>query len=711
MRRAPILSCLLWTVTVAACGDDAIRRLGDAGLPSTELSLDTIVVEDGECGAQPAPKSLSFVNTGDGPLEWTATIEGAGFTITEGASGSAEPGDTATLTVQPDAVPTSAAVGQMIEAMLVVQTNARTEPFTIPLSLQVHGGSLLVETPTIGFGQIQVSVPAGATPLTIRNQGDRAIQVALGAPATTEFSATWDGAPNAATIEPGEALVGASSNFTPADEGTRTDAVAIVATGPVCAGDVANVSLGGEGTFAQIGVTPGNIAYGTTPCGSTATTRNVTIQNNYNVAITYTAAVMTGPYSIAQGNQSGSIAANSSITVPVAATAVPRLPASLTANSLDGTVRITTSAPGHSPATITLDQAASGAVLALAPASGSTVAFGNVVAGSPESQSYSVTNSGSIAATVTVAATGSGFSAVVPGTGSIAANNTAATASITQTVAARGAQTGTFTLSTSTNRCQAGGATVGTLNLTATAQAPVASIGTVPAMAITCGGGVSSTVSIAVSNTGDTPLTLSSHVISSGFTLMTTLPLTIAAGQSANVQVRATAAVIGTDRGGTPRTGTLSFTTNEIGAPTRTVNLSAAVNGANIDFEFPMGTRVSSMQFTAAGQCPADRLIYIRNSGNQTLQFLAWGSPQPNHFRFTNSSPASFLAAGAFTSTTITVWSPPDNACEVTAAEQMPFATSGTNVCTTRVTNVQGVPEARLPLTYRITGLTNCFCT
>lgn len=708
MRRAPILSCLLWTVTVTGCGDDGIRRLGDAGIPATELAIDTIVIDDGECGAQPAAKSLTFTNSGTGPLTWSASIEGAGFTLVGEASGTVDPEGSATITVQPDAVPSSASVGQMIEAMLVVETNARTEPFAIPLSLQVHGGSLLVETPAVAFGQIQVSVPAGVTPLTIKNQGDRPIQVALGAPATTEFTATWDGAPAAATVAPGETLVGATSNFTPADQGARTDAVAIVATGPVCAGDVANVALAGEGTFAQVGVTPGTVPYGTTACGSTATTRNITITNNYAIPITYTATVMSGPYTIAAGNQSGTVPANSTLAVPVAANAVPRAPGSLTANVLDGSVRITTNAPGHSPATIALDQAASGAVLALAPAPGSTVDFGNVVAGAPEAQSYSVTNTGNIAATVTVSTTGSGYSAAVPGTGSIPATGVAQTGTITQTVAARGTQAGTFTLATATNRCQT--AAPGGLTLTANAQAPVATISAVPAMSLQCGGGVSGTVTISVTNSGDTPLTLSSPTISAGFTLLTTLPVTIGPGLSTNLQVRATAAVIGTDRGGTSRTGTLSFATNEIGAPTRTLNLAAAINGANIDFEFPVGTRVSSLAFTANAACPATRTIGIRNSGNQRLDFFAWGF-FATHFHFTGSSPSSFLDPGQLTTTDVKPWIT-DQVCSIATAEQIQFATSGTNVCTpARVMDIQGQIVAQLPATFRITGQATCFCT
>ena len=79
-----------------------------------------------------------------------------------------------------------------------------------------------------------------------------------------------------------------------------------------------------------------------------------------------------------------------------------------------------------------------------------------------------------------------------------------------------------------------------------------------------------SRATIAISNTGDTPLTLTSPILSSGFTMTTPFPITIAAGQSSNLQVRASAAVIGTDRGGTSRTGTLRFDLSDGGKrPTR----------------------------------------------------------------------------------------------------------------------------------------------
>jgi hypothetical protein len=692
-------------VVVVACNDDSNpRTLPDApGAPMTEISSETRTFDDGECGGQPAATSITFANTGTGPLAWSATIEGGGFAIAGDTSGTVEATGSGTITVQPDAISASATVGHVIEATLVVQTNARAEAFAVPLSLQVHGGSLLVETPSIAFGQIQVSVPAAATPISIRNGGDRPIQVALGPTSTQEFSATWTGAPSAITLEPGAALDGATSGFVPAGEGARTDSVAVVATGPLCAGDAATVALAGEGTFAQIGVTPGAIAFGTTPCGSTATTRNVTIANNYAIAITYTAAVMTGPYSIAPANQSGTIAASSSVVIPVVANVVPRAPTSLGANVLDGSVRITTNAPGHTPATIALDQAASGAVLALAPAPGSTIAFGDVVAGAPESESYTVSNSGNLTAQVTVSATGSGFSAAAPGTGTIPTTGVAQTGSITQTVPARGPLEGRFTLSSSTNRCQAAGSD--TLELTATGRAPVLQVGRIDSMSVQCGGGPSPIVTISVRNMGDAPLILSSAEISAGFILVSTIPMTIAAGATASLQVRASQAIIGVDRGGTTRTGTLTVRTNEIGTPERTLDLVADVNGANIDLEYPISTVIQTMQFTTTMACPADRIIGIRNSGNQPVSLFEWSTPPATHFRFATPIPSPTLDPGELTTTRIEVVIL-DQQCSITTPEQLRFRTMGTNICTTRNAN----SEVVLPLTYRINGFSTCTC-
>jgi hypothetical protein len=80
----------LLLIALAACGEvQDNRHLPDAGIPATELSIDTIVIDDAECGAQPAARSIRFASSGTAPLAWSAHVEGAGFAIAGAASGEA----------------------------------------------------------------------------------------------------------------------------------------------------------------------------------------------------------------------------------------------------------------------------------------------------------------------------------------------------------------------------------------------------------------------------------------------------------------------------------------------------------------------------------------------------------------------------------------------------------------------------------------------
>lgn len=248
------------------------------------------------------------------------------------------------------------------------------------------------------------------------------------------------------------------------------------------------------------------------------------------------------------------------------------------------------------------------------------------------------------------------------------------------------------------------GARIRALSLTATGQAPVTTIGRVGTMSLQCDGGASATETIFVRNTGDVPLTLTAPTISSGFTLQTLFPVTITAGDAVSIGVRATAAVIGTDRGGTSRTGTLTFRTNEIGAPERSVDIVAEINGANIDFESPINTQVSSLMFTTSGgACPAPRPLGIRNSGNQPVSEILFLGNTP-HFRI-SPTPAPVIAAGAVSTTNVSV-QVLDQQCSIPAPEQLRFRVMGTNICTAR--NAAG--EVAFPVRYQINGASTCNC-
>ncbi|HSR96940.1 MAG TPA: choice-of-anchor D domain-containing protein, partial [Kofleriaceae bacterium] len=252
MRRARMLSLLLWT-SVGCGGNERVGHLPDAP-PAGEPGIDLvtggmIAFGDADCGTTPAPRTLTFKNTGTAPLSWSATIDGDGFAITGGASGEVAPGESAAISVAPEAIPSTAAVGQPIVAMLVVESNASDDTIAVQLAVTPHGGSLHVATAAIGFGQAQLTETLSEE-LEITNTGDRAIQLALGAPSNPDFTDAWAAAPAPAEVAPAASLAGAIAHFRPTTAAIENAVIAIAATGPVCAGDAPEIAVTGEGTTA-----------------------------------------------------------------------------------------------------------------------------------------------------------------------------------------------------------------------------------------------------------------------------------------------------------------------------------------------------------------------------------------------------------------------------------------------------------------------------
>jgi len=692
MRRAPRFSFVLWStvgpgLALAGCGHTT--PLTDGGAPSTDVVSGTaFAVGEAACGETPEPRTFTFHNTGAATLTWHAAIDGAGFAIAQ-SDGSVEPGGTGEIAIVPAAVPTTTVAGATITATLIVTTNASVDPLQIPLQLVAHGGALAVDTKTIGFGQVQLTTTTDQ-PLAISNHGDRAIMVGLTAPGDAQFTASWDGAPTAATLEPGASLTGAAVHFTPSSAGTKSDSLAIATTGALCAGDPASIALGGEGTAAQVSITPGTVQFGTTDCGKLAPSQTVRITNGYTFALTYTAAINAGPYTIHAGQATGSVPASGHVDITVDAKTVPAATTSLAANALAGVMKVTTSAPAATPAIIDLAQAARGATLELSPAPASTLAFGDVIAGAPVTKTFTLKNSGNVAASVTASATGSGFSAIAPNGGSIPVGGVVESGSVTQTVAKRGNLTGSLSVATTTPLCQAA---PGAVSLTAVGKAAVATIGTVPAMSALCGTGTPATVDIPITNSGDVTLVISDATTSNGFAVVTATPITIDVGKSAVITVRPPPSVIGTDVGGSTKSGVLKITTNEIGFPTHSVALSSLVTGAQLSLIDETGAPLTSINFQAAEACPSARNFTIKNTGT-TAAHISNIQPAATSFKWTWSG-NSFVTTDVAKDSQIR---------PITLA-----ACTGSEALSLNVEGCQG--PLKVDAKYTITGLASCFCS
>jgi len=129
------------------------------------------------------------------------------------------------------------------------------------------------------------------------------------------------------------------------------------------------------------------------------------------------------------------------------------------------------------------------------------------------------------------------------------------------------------------------------------------------ALVTTCGAAPAES-ELVVTNTGTAELTIASATATNAFEVISG-PTAIAAGDSATFTIAPPMAVVGTDRGGASKTGTLTLTTN---AGTQIVQLQATVQGANV------AVSAANVAFNAAnGTCPGPRTVTISNTGNTSV--------------------------------------------------------------------------------------------
>ncbi len=226
--------------------------------------------------------------------------------------------------------------------------------------------------------------------------------------------------------------------------------------------------------------------------------------------------------------------------------------------------------------------------------------------------------------------------------------------------------------------------------------APVATLPGSASVGTTCGVSTPPTTDITVGNTGNGDLTISAASASGGFTVVTTLPLTVTPGNTAMLTIRAPVAVIGTDLGGSTKTGTLTLTTNQAGA-SPTVTLSSLVTGANLVTVNSGGTAITMFAFSSGSTCPAPQTVYVRNTGNAAATISPTSS---SSFMFSGWSPSSTVSAGSTVTQSVRLDTLSSQSCSGTGT--ISYQATG-SICTS-------LPLA-LNATYNISGQSACFCS
>jgi hypothetical protein len=392
--------------------------------------------------------------------------------------------------------------------------------------------------------------------------------------------------------------------FTAVGDKSATSAVKV--TGTLC-GSVSPLNFSGTGTTASITVGPSPLDFGTVSCGAPAPkSQPVTVANGGTTSVTYTATLGKGgasPFKL--DAPTGTIAAGSKAVINVSPNPIA-LPASVTANAYGDTLTVTSNAPGVAPATVTLLQSASGAIIAV---NMPTTDFGLVPINTAASLPFTVVNTGNVDATVSVGTVGSLWSSSLTGNKATANGGTVPGTVGFKTPDTSASQT-TLTATTTAPLC----ATIAPVNVTAQGEAPLANVTGAPfAVQNTCGVNNGSTATLTIANTGQTPLTLSNVNTNSPRLVLVSSVTNIPPGESGQIVVRARNPVGGTDFAAQPYNVGINFTTNEVGSPTHTILGTVTFHGANL----VLSTNTINLSSAFYYQCSLGTEYDITNTGDQ----------------------------------------------------------------------------------------------
>ncbi|HEV2177941.1 MAG TPA: FG-GAP-like repeat-containing protein [Terriglobia bacterium] len=446
---------------------------------------------------------------------------------------------------------------------------------------------------SLAFGSEIVGATTAAQALTLSNPGSAPLSITAITP-TGDYTET-----NACPMAPSTLAVGGSCSinvaFAPTGSGTRTGSISITDS---AASSPQTIGLSGTGTAPAVTLAPTSLTFPAQNTGTTSAAETITLTNSGNATLTLTSVVASAQF--AETNTcGGSVAAGASCTVSV--TFTPTATGTQT-----GTVTLTDNAPG-SPQVENLSGVGSGSSVTLTP---SSLTFTSQAVGSTSApQTVTVNNTGTGSLTITKIAASGDFAESSTGCTSVAAGKSC-TIMATFTPTASGTRTGAITL---TDNASPG---TQTINLTGTGiNAPAVTLLDSVGAAITSltfgdqlVGTVSTAQAVTLKNTGNTTLTITSVVPSSGFGETNTCGSSIAAGKTCSISVTFSPTAAGA------ASGTLTITDNAIPA-TQVLSLTGTATAAAVVFNPP------SLAFTspAVGTASKPQTVTLTNAGQATL--------------------------------------------------------------------------------------------
>ena len=566
------------TLNVPLTGTGSSTPTGRLSASPASLNFATVAVGSN------ASNPVVVTNTGNAAVHVSAlSASGAGYTVSGmTAPATLNPSQTATLTVT--FAPTAAG---SVTGAVTLTSDATNNPFTIALSGTGAQAGLSVSPATFNFGSV-VDGQTKSQSFTLTNTGSATLTITQ--LTMTGSAYTVSGLTLPATIPAGGTAT-LSVLFAPTTAGSLTGSLSITSNAP---GSPTTVSLSGTGVAGTVSLTasPTSVSFTGISAGSSSS-KNVTITNAGNTSLTisqitvaakdFTASGITTPFALSAGQ-------TATLSVTFTPTASETVTGSVTVTTSQGaSAVIAVSGTGVQPA------------LTINPSSAN---FGNVTAGTTSTQTIQLTNSGTGTLSITqINTTGTGFSnAAVTLPISLSANqSTNITVQFAPTAA--GSASGSATIVSNAPNSPA------TIPLSGTGVAATLLLSFNPT-SLSFGNvntGSSLTLSVAVKNTGNTNVQISSiSENGTGFTLSgASTPVTLTPNQTL------TFSVIFTPTGAGSASGTVTVTSNASGSPA-----SIALSGTGVQ----AASHTVTLNWTASTSTVSGYNIY-RSSTSSTTGF------------------------------------------------------------------------------------------
>jgi len=343
---------------------------GKAGV----LSGSVATVDFGNVGmGKSATQSLTVTNTGTAAVKVSSSSTiGSGYTVASGSpSGSIGVGQSVTVQIAFAPQASGSAAGNF-----TIASDASNSPFSVALSgTGTQAG--LASTPTsVSFGNVVVGA-SGSASVNLSNSGSASVTISQVGVTGTDF--TIVGSPTGQTIQPGQSA-SFTAKFSPKSVGNATGSISVASNAP---NSPLTIALTGAGTQAGLAVSPTTVNFKGVVVGSSGTA-TLNLSNTGSAAVTISQASVTGTGFTISGLAAG-LTIQSGQSASFSAQFLPG-----STGSASGSISVASNSP-NSPLTIALTGTGTQPEIGAIP---SSAPFGNVTVGNTNSQTITLSNSG-----------------------------------------------------------------------------------------------------------------------------------------------------------------------------------------------------------------------------------------------------------------------------------------------------------------------------